>query len=322
MHLVPAAVVAAAATLVAAAPAIGQDYPSRPVRLVVPFPPGGANDIVGRMVGLRLAERLGQQVVVDNRGGANAIIGTEIVARASPDGYTLLIVPAGHSINPHVQKKLPYDSLNDFSAIGLIGSGAYVLVANNGLPARTTTELVTLLKGRPGQVNYASSGVGNLTHLAAELFQSSTGTKMNHVVYKGGGPALTDVMGGQVSLFFATVASSAPFIRSGKVRALGSTTARRSAALPDVPTLAEAGVPGYEVDGWYGLLSPRGMAPAVVARLNRELNAVLATDALKERLLAAGVEAQPGTPQEFVDRIRRDIGKWATVVRQAGLKIE
>jgi tripartite-type tricarboxylate transporter receptor subunit TctC len=311
-----------AALLAVCAGAAAQDYPTKPIRLVVPFPPGGANDIIGRIVALRLSERLGQQVVVDNRGGANAIIGTEIVARANPDGYTILIVPAGHSINPSVQARLPYDSVKDFSAIGLIGSGAYVLVANNAVPARTAGELVTWLKARPGQVNFASSGVGNLTHLAAELFQSMTGTRMTHVVYKGGGPAVTDVMSGQVSLFFATVAGSAQFIRSGKLRAIGATTARRAAALPDVPTLGETGVPGYEVDGWYGLLAPRAMPAPVIGRLSRELSAVLAPDDMRERLMAVGVEARPSTPQEFVALIQRDIGKWVKLVKQTGLRLD
>jgi len=306
----------------AAGQVAAQTYPVRPVRLVVPFPPGGANDVVGRMIAIRLAERLGQQIVVDNRGGANAIIGTEVVARAAPDGYTILIVPAGHSITPSVQSKMPYDSVKDFAAIGLIGNGAYVLVAHSSVPARNAGELVSWLKGRAGQVNFASSGVGNLTHLAAELFRATTGVQMTHVAYKGGGPALTDLMSGQVSLFFATIAASVQFIKAGRIRALGVTTARRAQALPDLPTIAESGVPGYEVDGWYGLLAPRATPPAVVARLNRELGVVLAADEMRDRLIAAGVEARPSAPQEFSALIERDIRKWAKLVREAGIKIE
>jgi tripartite-type tricarboxylate transporter receptor subunit TctC len=299
-----------------------QQYPSRPVRLIVPFPPGGAVDVVGRIVTSRLPELLGQPVVVDNRGGANAIIGSEIAARAAPDGYTLLIVPAGHAITPSVTRKLPYDSVKDFAAIGLIGNGAYVLVVNPSLPARTVAEFVALAKSRPGQLNYASTGHGNATHLAAELFKVLAGIDMVGVYYKGGGPALTDLIGGQITAFFSGVASGSAQIKAGKVRALGVTTARRSAALPDVPTIAEAGVPGYEVDGWYGLLAPAATPPAIIARLNRDLSALVSSADMKERLLAAGIDARASTPTEFRDRIVHDIARWSEVVRQARIAVE
>lgn len=299
-----------------------QQYPSRPVRLIVPFPPGGAVDVVGRIVTSRLPELLGQPVVVDNRGGANAIIGSEIAARAAPDGYTLLIVPAGHAITPSVTRKLPYDSVKDFAAIGLIGNGAYVLVVNPSLPARTVAEFVALAKSRPGQLNYASTGHGNATHLAAELFKVLAGIDMVGVYYKGGGPALTDLIGGQITAFFSGVASGSAQIKAGKVRALGVTTARRSAALPDVPTIAEAGVPGYEVDGWYGLLAPVATPPAIIARLNRDLSALVSSADMKERLLAAGIDARASTPTEFRDRIVRDIARWSEVVRKARIAVE
>jgi tripartite-type tricarboxylate transporter receptor subunit TctC len=299
-----------------------QQYPSRPVRLIVPFPPGGAVDVVGRIVTSRLPELLGQPVVVDNRGGANAIIGSEIAARAAPDGYTLLIVPAGHAITPSVTRKLPYDSVKDFAAIGLIGNGAYVLVVNPSLPARTVAEFVALAKSRPGQLNYASTGHGNATHLAAELFKVLAGIDMVGVYYKGGGPALTDLIGGQITAFFSGVASGSAQIKAGKVRALGVTTARRSAALPDVPTIAEAGVPGYEVDGWYGLLAPVATPPAIIARLNRDLSALVSSADMKERLLAAGIDARASTPTEFRDRIVHDIARWSEVVRQARIAVE
>ena len=319
-----AAFAALAAGLSAApAPAAeGPWAPSRPIRFVVPFPPGGANDIVARQLAVRLSEQLGQQVVVDNRGGANAIIGTEVVVRAAPDGHTILIIPAGHAINPQVQKKLPYDSVNDFAPIGLIGNGAYVLVTSPATPARNVAELVAWLKARPGQVNFASSGVGNLTHLAAELFKLTAGVDVAHVAYKGGAQAMTDVMGGQVAMFFSTVAVAAPQIRGGKVRAQGVTTARRSQALPDVPTIAEGGVPGYEVDGWYGLLAPRGTPRPVIERFNRELSAAMAPAEMKERLLASGVEANPGPPEALRAVIERDIAKWAKVFKAAALRIE
>jgi len=296
--------------------------PTRPVRLIVPFPAGGAVDTVGRIVASRLPERLGQQVVVDNRGGANAIIGTEIAAKAAPDGHTILIVPIGHAITPSVARKLPYDTLRDFAAIGLIGNGAYVLVVNNSVPAKSVSEFVALAKSRPGQLNYAFTGHGNATHLAGELFKVLTGTDMMGVNYKGGGPALTDLIGGQVPAFFSGVASGAAQIKAGKIRALGVTTTRRSGALPDVPTIAEAGVPGYEVDGWYGVLAPAATPPAIITRINRDLSAVVVTPEMKERLLGAGIDARPSTPAEFQQRIARDIARWAEVVKKARIPVE
>ena len=320
-----AATLTVAATLAAAATltdANAQWSPNKPVRLIVPFPPGGAVDVIGRIVASRLPERLGQQVVVDNRGGANAIIGTEITAKAAPDGHTLLIVPAGHAITPSVTRKLPYDTLKDFAAIGLIGNGAYVLVVNPELPAKTVSEFVALAKARPGQLNYASTGHGNATHLAGELFKVLAGIDMVGVNYKGGGPALTEVIGGQIAAFFSGVASGSAQIKAGRVRALGVTTARRSAALPDVPTIAEAGVPGYEVDGWYGLLAPKATPAVVIRRLNAELAALVSTAEMKERLLAAGIDARASSPAEFHDRIAHDITRWSEVVKKARIAVE
>ena len=316
-----------AAGLPVAGAAAGADAPvqwspSRPVRLIVPFPPGGAVDVVGRIVAARLPERLGQPVVVDNRGGANAIIGTDLAAKAPPDGHTIVIEPAGHPITPSVMRKLPYDVLNDFAAIGLIGNGAYVLVVHPAVPAKTVAEFIGLAKARPGQLNYAYTGYGNATHLSGELFKVLTGVDMVGIVYKGGAPALTDVMGGQIPAFFSGVASGAAQIKAGKVRALGVTTSRRTAALPDVPTIAEAGVLGYEVDGWYGLLAPRATPPAIIRRFNAELAAVVAIDEIKERLLAAGVDARVSTPAEFQDRIAKDVVRWADVVKKARITAE
>jgi tripartite-type tricarboxylate transporter receptor subunit TctC len=297
-------------------------YPSKPVRLIVPFPPGGAVDVIGRIVSSRLSERLGQQVVVDNRGGANAIIGTEIAAKAVPDGYTILIVPAGHAITPSVMRKLPYDTLKDFAAIGLIGNGAYVLVINPAVPAKTLGEFIALAKARPGQLNYAFTGYGNATHLAGELFKTLAGVDIVGIVYKGGGPALTDVIGGQVTGFFSGVASGGAQIKAGRIRALGVTTAQRSAALPDVPSIAEAGVPGYEVDGWYGLLAPKATPAAVIKRLNAELAALLSLPDMRARLLAAGIDVRASSPAEFHDRIARDIARWSEVVKKARIAVE
>ncbi|MCE9642009.1 MAG: tripartite tricarboxylate transporter substrate binding protein [Betaproteobacteria bacterium] len=309
-------------TLAGAAAAQPGPYPNKPVRLIVPFPPGGAVDVIGRIVASRLGERLGQQVVVDNRGGANAIIGTDIVAKAVPDGYTIMIEPAGHAISPSVTRKLPYDTLNDFAAIGLIGNGAYVLVVNPAVPAKTIAEFIALAKAKPGQLNYAYTGHGNATHLAGELFKVLAGIDMVAITYKGGGPALTDVIGGQVAGFFSGVASGSAQIRAGRVRALGVTTKQRTAALPDVPTIAEAGVPGFEVDGWYGLLAPKATPAAIIKRLNAELVALVALPDMKERLLAAGIDARATSPAEFQERIAADISRWSEVVKKARIAVE
>ena len=313
----------ALALALAASAAPAADWaPKRPVRLIVPFPPGGAVDSVARIIVVGLPERLGQQVVIDNRGGANAIIGSEIVARAPPDGQTLLIVPSGHAITPSVTKKLPYDGLRDFASVGLVGNGSYVLVVGPSVPAKTIGDFVALAKAKPGQLNYASTGHGNATHLAGELFKVLAGVDVVNVYYKGGGPAMTDVMGGHVSAFFAGVSSSTPHIKAGKLRALGVTTVRRSSALPDVPTIAESGLPGYEVDGWYGLLAPAATPEAVIARLNRDLRQQVSTPETKERLLAVGIEASASTPVEFRDRIARDMKRWSEVVKKAKIPVE
>ena len=290
--------------------------------MIVPFPPGGAVDTIGRIVASGLPERLGQQVVVDNRGGANAIIGTELAARAAPDGHTVLVVPAGHAITPSVTRKLPYDSLKDFAPVGLIGNSAYMLVVGASLPAKTMNEFIALAKARPGQLNYAFTGHGNATHVAAELLKVLASINMVGVNYKGGGPALIDVMGGHVTAFFSGVSSGSGHVKAGKLRALGVTTTRRSSALPDVPTIAEAGVPGYEVDAWYGFLAPAATPPAAITRLNRDLAQLLASADMKERLRAAGVDAQASSPAEFRDLIARDIRRWADVVKKAKIPLE
>jgi tripartite-type tricarboxylate transporter receptor subunit TctC len=289
--------------------------------MIVPFPPGGAVDVIGRIVATRFGERLGQQVVVDNRGGANAIIGTEIAARAVPDGHTILIVPSGHAITPSVMRKLPYDTLNDFAPIGLIGNGAYVLVINPGVPAKSIGEFIALAKAKPGQLNYAYTGHGNATHLAGELFKTLAGVDIVGIVYKGGGPSLTDVIGGQVTGFFSGVASGGAQIKAGRVRALGVTTMQRTPALPDVPAIAET-LPGYEVDGWYGLLAPRATPAPIIKKLNAELAAVLAMPDMRERLLSAGIDARASSPAEFQDRIAKDMKRWAEVVKKARIAVE
>ncbi|MDP2707011.1 MAG: tripartite tricarboxylate transporter substrate binding protein, partial [Burkholderiales bacterium] len=263
------------AIVCAALPVFAQPFPSRPVRLVVPYPPGGANDIVARLLAPSMGAQLGQNVVVDNRGGANTIIGSELVATASPDGHTILIIAAGHAINPSLYHNLPYNTARDFAAIALVGDGAYVLVAHPSLALASSADLIALAKSKPGQIAYASSSIGNLTHLAAELFSSLAGIKMLHVPYKGGNPAMLDLLGGRVSVFFSTVAVARPHLQTGRIKGLGVTTARRSLALPDVPTIAESGLPGYAVSGWYGLVAPAATPKAAIGRLHSVVQVAL-----------------------------------------------
>jgi tripartite-type tricarboxylate transporter receptor subunit TctC len=299
-----------------------QQYPTRPVRLVVPYPPGGANDVVARLISPGLGERLGRQIVVDNRGGANTIIGSELVAKAAPDGYTLLIVAAGHAINPSLYRKLPYDAARNFAPIVLIGDGAYVLVAHPSLGVTSASELIAVAKGKPGQIAYASSSIGNFTHLAAELFNSMAGIRMLHVPYKGGGPAMTDLLGGRVSVFFSTVAVARPHLQSGKIRGLGVTTARRSAALPNLPTIGESGLPGYAVSGWYGLVAPAATPTAVISRLNAETRSILRQADIKEKLLGAGVDAVDAPAEQFGQLITDELVRWSKVIKSLGITAE
>lgn len=313
------AAVVVACTLFTAGPASAQTYPVRPVRLVVPYPPGGANDIVARLITPAMGEQLGQNVIVDNRGGANTLIGSEIVAKSAPDGYTILIVAAGHAANPSLYPKLPYDTARDFAAVGLIGDGAYVLVAHHSAGVSSVSELIAAAKKKPGDIAYASSSTGNLTHLAAELFCSLAGVRMLHVPYKGGNPAITDLLGGRVALFFSTVAVARPHIQQGRLRALGVTTAKRTAALATVPTIAEAGLPGYEASGWYGFAAPAKTPAAIVTKLHAAMQTATRPPETRERLLAAGVEVAEATPREFNARILTDIAKWEKVIKPLGI---
>src|SRR5215210_3185132 len=267
-----------------------QAYPSRPLRFIVPFPPSGSNDIIARAVVPRLSEDLGQSVIVDNRGGANGIIGTDLTAKSPPDGHTFLIVGNGFAINASIYRKLPYDPVRDFAPVSLVGYGDYVLVVNPSLPARTVNELIALAKASPGKLTMASAGVGNMAHLSGELFMSMTGARFVHVPYKGGGPAITELLGGQVSLYFSTIAVALPNIRAGKLRALGVTSAQRSSVAPELPTIAEAGVPGYAVDGWYGMLMPRQTPPETIARFAGSLHKALQASDVKQRLASQGLD--------------------------------
>lgn len=316
---VAAGLAAAGISLAQAAPA---GYPSRPVRLVVPFAPGGTNDVIGRIVAEKLSDRLGQPFVVDNRAGANSVVGSEIVARATPDGHTLLIVAAGFAVNPSLRKKLPYDSLRDFAPVGLVGGGPYLMVVHPSVPAKTVNEFVGWVKSRPGQVNYASVGLGSPPHLAAELLKATAGIDMQHVPYRGGGAVLPDLIAGRVSLFFGSISTLGPQVQGGKVRAIAVTTTRRSSAMPDVPTFIESGLAGYEVNGWYGLLVPGKSPRAIVNRLNAELRHVLNDADTRKRFAQRGMDPLPGTAEQFAALIRSEIPKWAKVVRAAGIKPE
>lgn len=303
--------------------ACAQGYPSKPVRMVVPFPPGGTTDILARAVGQKLSEAWNQQVIIDNRPGAGGNIGTDIVAKAPADGYTLLMGTVGtQAINASLYAKLPYDPVKDFAPVTLVASVPNVLVVNATIPAKSVKELIALAKAKPGQLTFASSGNGTSIHLSGELFKTMTGTFMLHIPYKGSAPALTDLMGGQTNMMFDNLPSSMPHIKSGMLRALAVTSAKRSPALPDVPTIAEAGVPGYEASSWFGVLAPAGTPKEIVARLNADIVKVLAAPDIKERLSAQGADPVGNTPEQFAAYIRTEQIKWAKVVKDSGAKIE
>ena len=297
-------------------------YPSRPLRFVVPFPPSGSNDIIARAVVGRMSDDLGQQIVVDNRGGANGIIGTDLTAKSPPDGHTFLIVGNGFAINPNIYRKLPYNPERDFAPVSLIGYGGFVLVVHPTLAARSVSELIALAKTAPGRLTMASAGVGNMAHLSGELFMSMTGTRFVHVPYKGGGPAMTELLGGQVALYFSTVVVALPHIRAGKLRALGVTGAQRATVAPELPTIAEAGVPGYSVEGWYGILMPGQTPPQVITRFARSLHRALQAGDVKQRLATQGIDTAVSTPEELRKIIKEYMAKWAKVVREAGIQPE
>lgn len=299
-----------------------QPYPSRPIRLISPFAPGGGNDILCRTIAPKLTERIKQQVIVDNRPGANGIIGTEAAARSAPDGYTIVLIPSGHAVNASLHRKLPYDSISDFTPITLVGSSPLILAVHPSLPARNVKELIALAKAHPEQLTYGSAGIGSSGHLGGALFETLTGVKMVHVPYKGMSLAITDLMSGQVSLVFGTSLSVMPHVRSGRLRAMATTGAQRSPALPDLPTVAEAGVSGYEAGLWYGFVGPARIPSEIVRRLNSEIVAVLRLPEVRERLASQGVDAHPSTPEEFGRLLVSDLERWAKVVQRAGIRVE
>jgi tripartite-type tricarboxylate transporter receptor subunit TctC len=307
----------------APAPATAQaDYPTGPVTLVVPFPAGGSTDLVARLVAAGMSKNLGQQVVVENRGGAGGNIGAAAVTRAAPDGYTILMgTVATQALNPALYKKMPYDAVEDFAPISLLALIPNVLVVNPDFPARSVPELIDLLKAHPGEYSYASSGNGTPLHLSGELFKTLAGVDMVHVPYKGAGPALVDVIAGHVPIMFDNLPPSLEQIRAGKLRGLAVTTATRSPALPDLPTIAEAGVPGYEAKNWYGILAPAATPPAVVEKLNRQINDILRAPDFVEAVAKQGAEAEGGTSSEFKQYLQSEIAKWTKVIRSAGVQL-
>ena len=306
-----------------AAPALADVYPSKPIRFVVAFPPGGGTDIIARSVAQKLSERLAQQVVVDNRPGAGGNIGTDIVAKSAPDGYTLLMGSAGPlAINASLFKTMPFDPIRDLAPVTLAATTPNVLVVHPSLKVSTVKELIELAKAKPGQINFASSGFGTPAQLAGELFNSMAGVKLVHVPYKGAAPALADLLGGQVQLMFSTMPPALPHVKDGKLRALAVTSARRSPAAPDLPTVGEAALPGFEANTWHGVVLPAGAQPAIVALLNREIVAILHLPEVVERLSAQGAEPVGSTPEEFAAYIRSETVKWAKVVRDSGAKAE
>ena len=309
--------------LLAATPAAqAQTWPAKPIRMVVPYPPGGPTDIVARVVGQKLSERLGQPVVVDNRPGAGGNIGADTVAKSSPDGYTMLVATTAHAINMTLFAKPGYNTRTDFAPVSMLTSGPLVLVTAPSTQATSVAELIVMAKANPGKVTFASSGNGQSTHLAAELFNSMAGTRMTHVPYKGSAPALTDVMAGQATVMFDTMLSAMPFVRDGKLRALAVTGATRSPAAPDIPTIAQAGLPGYEATAWNALLVPANTPPAVVDKLSDAMKAVLTQEDVRSRFATQGFAATWTSPPDTGKFIAHEIDKWGKVVKASGATID
>ncbi len=314
---------AATLAVLAPHPAAADAYPAKPIRLVVAFPPGGGTDIIARSIAHKLAERFAQQVVVDNRPGAGGNIGTDIVAKSAPDGYTILMGSAGPlAINASLFAKMPFDPIKNLAPVTLAASTPNVLVVHPSLPARTVKELIALARAKPGEINFASSGHGTPAHLAGELFNSMAGVKLVHIPYKGAAPALADLLGGQVQIMFSTMPPALPHVKDGKLRALAVTSRKRSPATPELPTMDEAALPGFEAITWHGVVVPAGTPAAIIARLNREIVAILHLPEVVERLSGQGAEALGSTPEEFAAYIKSESAKWAKVVRESGAKAE
>jgi len=298
-------------------------YPSKPIRLVVPFTPGGVTDTSGRLIAEQLSKRLGQQVIVDNKSGASGNIGTQLVASAEPDGYTLLLAFDGTMvINPHVFEKVPFDTMKDFASIGKIGDAVLILVAHPGLNAKTLKEVVSLSQSQSGGLSYGTSGTGGTPHIAGELLKLKTNANLIHVPYKGGGQAMTDVLGGNIPLVYTAIAGAIQHVKSGKLHAVAVSSGQRANSLPQVPTFIESGVADFEINSWVGLMAPSKTPKAILDKLNSELNAVLSDSDIRERLNALGITAMPGSAQKFGDEVKRDLIRYGQVVKSAGIKAD
>ena len=317
--------IGAAFAIAAGASALAQPaaYPDRPLRLIVPFPPGGGNDILARAVGQRLTEPLGQQVIVDNRGGAGGMIGGQIAATSAPDGYTLFLGSMGSlAHNPALRPNLPYNPVRDFAGVSLLATSPFILVVYPGFPARSVQELIAAAKAKPGAFNYGSAGTGSSLHMTGELFKYTTGVNIVHVAYKGTAPAIADLLAGQVQMIFSTMPPPLPFVKNGKLRALGVTSLKRAKAVPDVPTIAESGVPGFQVENWQGIVVPSKTPKTMIERLNRDIVAVLAQPAMIDMLTAQGLDPAGGSPAQFDALIRAEIARWRKLVQATGIKLE
>ncbi len=314
--------VAGCVVLFAASVVAAQSWPVKPVRVVIPWPPGGSNDAVGRIVMQKVAESLGQQFVVDNRPGASGAIGSEPVAKAPPDGYTIMVHSTTHLGNQHLYKKLPYDVIRDFAPVGTLAAQPGALAVHPSLPVKSVKEFIALAKSRPGQINYSSSGNGSAPHLSMALLTSMSGIDLVHVPYKGGAPQVTALVGGESQASLATVSTVLVHVKSGRLRALGVSSAKRSAMLPDVPTIAEAGVPGYEMSPWIGVYAPANTPKAIIDKLNAEANKALKHPDVATSLTNQVLDPQPSTPEEFAQRIKIDFEKYGKLIRATGVKVD
>jgi len=300
----------------------GTDYPTKPIRLIVPYPPGGGTDVIARIVQERFQSQLGQPIVIENRGGAAGSIGTETAAKSAPDGYTVLFTLSSHTINPNIYPKLPFDTAKDFEPVGMVASLPQILVANMQFPPTTVAELVALAKAKPGSISFASVGNGSPGHLAGELLKLRTGTEMTHIPYRGGGPAITDVMGGQVPLLWVSIPAAAQFVKSGRLKALAVSTHKRSATLPDVPTMQEAGIADFDVDSWYAMFVPAKTPRPIIDKLNRVINAVVREPEIRDKLLAQGSEGVGGTPEELGKVVSTELVRWGKLAKEAKIKVD
>ncbi|VWX62639.1 putative exported protein [Burkholderiales bacterium 8X] len=319
--LLAAAALAAAPFAAMAQPAAG-DWPSKPIKLIVPYPPGGGTDVIARIVQERFQAQLGQPVLIDNRGGAAGSIGTDLAAKAAPDGYTVLFTLSSHTINPSIYAKLPFDTAKDFEPVAMVASLPQILVANNSFAPNTVAELVAAAKAKPGSISFASVGNGSPGHLAGELLKLRTGTQMTHIPYRGGGPAVTDVMGGQVPLLWVSIPAAAQFVKAGKLKALAVSTKKRSAAFPDVPTMQEAGIADFEVDSWYAMFVPTKTPKAAIDKLNKVVNTVITEADIKDKLLAQGSEGVGGTPESLGKVVDVELVRWAKLAKEASIKVD